>query len=435
MAPEYSKHHSMEAQSSIYEASSNENSKECAVYLSGSLQSPSRCVCNSEFIMDFPKTIHQQPCSEDKRRVTDMSEGFMQAQRPSSELSAEVGHLTQQLHATRVIENRLTQEKTSLITFHQREMDDLKHKFSEQKVKQDIKISLLDLENAFLTRQVHNAEAKLVQSKANVDDLKQLTQALQTTIDKYRSDSAADVRNLRERLETDKKDILAEHQKTKAVLQGFQSTATLLQKRIETAYAANRALESEKMRFKQESEEAKRKLDEYEAIVETLRIRFGEMETGMLAAKVGSDRMRGELEEYCQGTTELEAVNARLGGDLESAEKKIFLLTTNNELLLQTIVNIRSPNSDLEAIQAESLRLAQENLQLQERLLEYEEQEVERAVLDYEDDQLFDQPEEDSHCTMRSANSLADFIAGEAPEDGDAPRSRSASENDGPPSY
>ncbi len=320
------------------------------------------------------------------------SNAFIQPTRCYSELAAEVEHLTRQLDAARAREDRLTREKTNLISSHQREMDDLRIKFSEFKIKQDIDISLLDLEKTFLTRKVQKAESKLAQSKANVDDLKQLTQVLQTTIDKYRADSAPEIRNLKAQLDNDKKNISAEHQKTKATLQAFQSTTSSLQRHVQAVYAENRALESDALRFKRESEETKTKLEECKATVVTLRMRFAEMEAGMEAAKVESDRMRAELEEYCEGTTELEAENARLASDLEASEKRMHLVTMNNELLLQTVSDLRSPNSnpegrskaDCEALQAEYVRLAEENLRLQERLQEYEEQEVEGAVFDYE---------------------------------------------------
>ncbi|KAK0202469.1 hypothetical protein DFS33DRAFT_1340429 [Desarmillaria ectypa] len=439
MAPQCFKHDLEASESSNpiqYEPlSSNGDGKDSPVYPDSSLERLSRhCTSKSEFMMDFPTTIHQQSYSEGPRRVTNTSEGFIRPPRHPSKLAAEVEYLTRQLGAARAREDRLIQEKMDLMTSHQREMDDLKIKISEIKIKQDIDISLLDLEKTFLTRKVHKAEAKLSESKADINNLKELSQALKTTIDKYREDSAADIRNLKARLDNDKKNISAEHQKTKGTLQMFQSMTSLLQRHVQAAYAANRALESETMRFKRESEEAKAKLEEYEVTVETLRLRFGEMEAGMLAAKVESDRMTAELEEYREGTTELEAVNARLASDLESAEKRMFLLTTNTELLLQTVSDLRSPNPNLEALQAESIRLAQENLHLQEKLLEYEEQEVEGAVFDYEEDQSFDQPPSGSN-TMEGSAAGADFIADEAPEYDDAAHSLSASENDGAPSY
>ncbi|PBK99836.1 hypothetical protein ARMGADRAFT_1059854 [Armillaria gallica] len=438
MAPQ-SFRHDLEAQLPTFEASSNGNGNEHAVYLDASVESQSRhCTSNSEFTIDIQK---QEPCSESAGRITNLSNAFIQPARCSSELAAEVEHLTRQLDAARAKEDLLTREKTKLISSHQREMDDLRIRFSEFKIKQDIDISLLDLEKTFLTRKVHKAESKLAQSKANIDDLKQVTRVLQTTIDKYRADSAAEIRNLKAKLDNDKKNISAEHQKTKATLQAFQSTTSSLQKHIHTAYAANRALENDTLRFKRESEEAKAKLEEYEATAETLRMRFAEMEAGMEAAKIESDRMRAELEEYCEGTTELEAENARLASGLEAAEKRMYLVTMNNELLLQTVSDLRSPNpnleghskADCEALQAEYVRLAEENLQLQERLQEYEEQEVEGAVFDYED-QSFDHLESDSHSSGGSV-AQADHSAGETlVEHDDTAHSLSGSDNDGTPS-
>ncbi|KAK0466853.1 uncharacterized protein EV420DRAFT_1505782 [Desarmillaria tabescens] len=401
---------------------SDGSSKDSVVYLDGSLEQSScgDCANSSEFLLASSSQIILQQSSDGARRVPHTSEDFIPPSRSPLELAAEVEHLKRQLDAAHAREDRLTREKTDLITTHQREMDGLKLKFSEIKVKQDIDISLLDLEKTFLTRKVHKAEAKLAQSKGDVDNLKQLTQALRKTIDKHRSDSAAEIRHLKERMDNDKKNILAEHQKTKAALQTFQSMTSLLERHVQATYAVNQGLEADIMRFKRESEEAKAKLEEYETTVETLRMHFGEMEASMLAAKVESGRMRAEIEGYCEGTTELEAVNARLASDLESTEKRILLVTMNNELLLQTVSDLRSPNPHFEALQAESVRLAQENLQLQERLLEYEEQEVEGAVFDYEEDQSFDQPP----LVLQERT----FIAGEALEH--AIPSLSASEND-----
>ncbi|KAK0489281.1 hypothetical protein IW261DRAFT_1444043 [Armillaria novae-zelandiae] len=399
----------LENQLPIYEACSNGNGKEHAVYLNGSLESPCcHCASNVGLTMGFRK---HEPCSEGARRVTNPSDDCIQPLRCSSELAAEVEHLARQLEAARAREDRLTREKANLVSSHQREMDDLKIKFSEFKIKQDIDISLLDLEKTFLARKVQKAESKLAQSKADVDDLKQLTQDLQTSIDDYRADSAAEIRILKTRLDHYKQKISAEYQKTNVTLQAFQSTTSSLQKRVQAVHAENRALESDTLRFKRESEEAKAKLEEYEATVETLKTRFAEMEAGMEAAKAESDQMRAELEEHCEGTTELEGANVRLASNLESAEKRLSLLTMNNEWLLQTVSDIRKLNSQHEALQPEYVQLKEENWRLQERLQEYEEQEVEGAVFDYED-QSFDQIESSLDSSEGSV-AQADHGAGE----------------------
>ncbi|KAK0214895.1 hypothetical protein IW262DRAFT_1496754 [Armillaria fumosa] len=399
----------LEAQLPIYEAGSNGNGQQHATYLDGSLENQScRCASNAGLTMDFKK---QEPCSESAGRVTKPSNGCIQPLRCSSELVAEVEHLTRQLDAARARENRLTREKTNLVSSHQREMDDLKIKFSEFKIKQDIDISLLDLEKTFLTRKVQKAESKLAHSKANIDDLKQLTQVLRTTIDNYSADSAAEIRDLKTLLDNDKEKISAEYEKAKATLQVFRSTTSSLQKHVQVIHAENRTLKSDTLQFKRESEEAKAKLEAYEATVEMLRMRFVEIEAGMEAAKAESDRMRAELEEYCEGSTELESENARLASDLDSAEKRLSLLTMNNELLLQMVSDLRNPDPQHEALQAEYVLLKEENSRLQERLQEYEEYEVEGAVFDYED-QSFDQIESNSDSSEGSV-AQADHSAGE----------------------
>ncbi len=118
-----------------------------------------------------------------------------------------------------------------------------------------------------------------------------------------------------------------------------------------------------------EGEETKAKLEKLEADAKTLKMWISE-------GNVIFDRLRSELDNHRASAARLETTNAQLTSDLDSANKEIGLLTANNHPILQNIVDLRNSDSDLQA------RLVREDLEFQERLLDYEEMEVEDLLLD-----------------------------------------------------
>ncbi|KAK0489250.1 hypothetical protein IW261DRAFT_1443927 [Armillaria novae-zelandiae] len=228
------------------------------------------------------------------------------------------------------------------------------------------------------------------ESRWKLDQATRQPNALKPILDNERSDSKAEIQQLatKSEAETDNVD------RTMTNSDASQVKVVNLQARIrglnvklmtsEDEYRRHKArLESEVKHLLHQREKKQIELNGSQVTMRALEERIRDLKTELS----DSQKLVAELEGYKQKATELEDINARLAPDLDSARRLVNLMTANNEVLLQKIVELGADGAHLKI---ETARLTGEIVLLLQALREYEEeQEVEDAVLRLDEDPSF----------------------------------------------
>ncbi|KAK0188595.1 hypothetical protein F5146DRAFT_1225338 [Armillaria mellea] len=282
----------------------------------------------------------------------------------------------------------------------------------KKKLQSDVDLMLADLEREKTLRN---------ESQLKLDQATQRLITLETTLNNERSNSKTEIQQLTTKSEaqTDKVD------QTKTPSDTSQARVDNLEARIRGLNVKLMASEDEYRRHKVHlGDEVKRLLHQREKkqielngsqmTMRVLKGRIRDLETELS----DSQKLVAELEGYQQKVADLEGINSRLVLDLDSSQRLVKLLTTNNEVLLQKIVELGADGTHLKI---ETARLTGEIVLLRHALREYEEeQEVEEAVLNLDDDQSFtegvpSQPSESVASSPVSGTSGLVFAHAEAP--------------------
>ncbi|KAK0214857.1 hypothetical protein IW262DRAFT_1513021 [Armillaria fumosa] len=282
----------------------------------------------------------------------------------------------------------------------------------KKKLQSDMDLMLAELEREKTLRKESHLEP---------DQATQRLIALDTILDNERSNSKAEIQQLatKSEAETNKVDW------TMTYSDASQAKVDDLEARIrgpnvkfmasEDEYRRHKAhLGSEVKRLLHQHEKKQIELNGSQVTTRALKGRTRDLETEL----TDSQKLVAELEGYQQKVDELEGFNARLVPDLGSAQRLVKLMTANNEVLLQKIVQLEADGARLKI---ETARLTGEIVLVLQALREYEEeQEVEEAVLNLDEDQSFTegvpcQPSESVASSALSVTSDFVFAHAEAP--------------------
>ncbi|KAK0202498.1 hypothetical protein DFS33DRAFT_905633 [Desarmillaria ectypa] len=248
---------------------------------------------------------------------------------------------------------------------------------SQKKLRSDKALLLAELKREKMLRN---------ESQSKLDQMTQHLTALETILDNRRSSSKAEIQQLttKSKAESVIDDLMKTHLgASRAKVDHLEARIRGLNVKLmasEDEYRRHKAhLECEVKRLLYQNEKKQIKLDGSQVMMRALKGRIRGLETELS----DSQKLVAELEAYQQRAAELEVVNARLAPDLDSAHHLMKLLTTNNEVLLQKIVELGTNATGLEIKMA---RLTDEIGLLRQALREYEEEkEVEKAVFNFDE--------------------------------------------------
>lgn len=247
----------------------------------------------------------------------------------------------------------------------------------KKKLQSDMDLLLAELEREKILRN---------ESQLKVDQVTQRLITLETVLDNQRSTSKAEIQQLKTKSEAE----AVKGDRTKTHSDASQAKVDNLEARIrglnvklmasEDEYQRHKThLECEVKRLLYQREKKQIELNGSQVTMRALKGRIRDLETGLS----DSQKLVAELEGYQHRAAELEVINARLAPDLDSAHRLVKLLTANNEVLLQKIVELGADGTHLKI---ETARLTGEIVLLRQALREYEEEkEVEEAVLNVDE--------------------------------------------------
>ncbi|KAK0466913.1 uncharacterized protein EV420DRAFT_1635948 [Desarmillaria tabescens] len=168
-------------------------------------------------------------------------------------------------------------------------------------------------------------------------------------------------------------------------------------------------LEGEVKRLLYQNEKKQIELNGSQVTMRALKGRIRCLETELS----DSQKLVAELEAHRHRAAGLEAINTRLVPDLDSARHLVKLLTTNNEVLLQKIIEL---GTDATGLEIKTARLTDEIGLLRDALREYEEEkEVEEAVLNLDEQSSVEAPSQRSDSSVVSTSSDFGFAHPEKP--------------------
>ncbi|KAK0438031.1 hypothetical protein EV421DRAFT_1826036 [Armillaria borealis] len=251
----------------------------------------------------------------------------------------------------------------------------------KKKLQSDMDLLLAELEREKMLRN---------ESQLKADQVTQRLITLETALDNQRSTSKAEIQQLTTKSEAEavKGDLTKTHSDaSQAKVDNLEGRIRGLNVKLmasEDEYRRHKAhLECEVKRLLYQREKKQIELNGSQVTMRALKGRIRDLETGLS----DSQKLVAELEGYQHRAAELEVINARLAPDLDSAHRLVKLLTANNEVLLQKIVELGADGTHLEI---EIVRLTGEIVLLRQALREYEEEkEVEETVLNLDEDQSF----------------------------------------------
>ncbi len=188
------------------------------------------------------------------------------------------------------------------------------------------------------------------ESQLKVDQVTQRLITLETVLDNQRSTSKAEIQQLTTKNEAE----AVKGDRTKTHSDASQAKVDNLEARIrglnvklmasEDEYQRHKThLECEVKRLLYQREKKQIELNGSQVTMRALKGRIRDLETGLS----DSQKLVAELEGYQHRAAELEVINARLAPDLDSAHRLVKLLTANNEVLLQKIVELGADGTHL----------------------------------------------------------------------------------------
>ncbi|KAK0239220.1 hypothetical protein EDD85DRAFT_829459 [Armillaria nabsnona] len=355
---------------------------------------------NRTLVLDVGKHVVQHPQSVDaspkyKHTAVGPDTGDCTMQKERDRLVSEISGLKAQVTSliASLRESKGTVDRVAIL------------ESQKKKLQSDMDLLLAELEREKMLRN---------ESQLEVDQVTQRLITLETVLDNQRSTSKAEIQQLTTKSEAE----AVKGDRTKMHSDAFQAKVDNLEARIrglnvklmasEDEYQRHKGhLECEVKRLLYQREKKQIELNGSQVTMRALKGRIRDLETGLS----DSQKLVAELEGYQHRAAELEVINARLAPDLDSAHRLVKLLTTNNEVLLQKIVELGADGTHLKI---ETAPLTGEIVLLRQALREYEEEkEVEEAVFNLDEDKSFTEgvPSQLSESvTFSAVSATSDFV-------------------------